>query len=213
MVSPSGTGIVYAASASRMLQGMAEDNQAPAYFKKTHPIYNFSHRSLIFTILVCMGIVVFFKNWQDIVIVVTVFQLLSVVAIPVAYTKFKLNEPTQHKSDKQFRIPCGKILSYLMFLFITYMLAQAKVEGLVLVLMLSIIMFLSYSITSYKYQARKVFISLASSCSIFGYMAFSIVIGYMNKYGILLQPLYFLFFIVISTIIYFWLLSQKNYHK
>lgn len=34
MVSPSGTGVVYAASASRMLQGMAEDNQAPAYFKK-----------------------------------------------------------------------------------------------------------------------------------------------------------------------------------
>ncbi|AXA34598.1 APC family permease [Francisella adeliensis] len=213
MVSPSGTGVVYAASASRMLQGMAEDRQAPAYFKKTHPIYNFSHRSLIFTILVCMGVVVFFKNWQDIVIVVTVFQLLSVVAIPVSYTKFKLNESAQHKSIKQFRMPCGKVLSYFMFLFITYMLAQAKVEILVLVLILSLVMFLFYSVTSYKYQIRKVLISLASSCSIFAYMAFSIVIGYMNEYGVLFQPLYFLCFIVISTIMYSWLLSQKNYHK
>ena len=90
-VSPSGTGIVYAGSAARMLTGMAYDKQAPKYFDKVHPIFNLSRRSLLSGLVLCLIVVFFFKSWQSLVVLVSVFQLLACLAVPVAFTKLRID--------------------------------------------------------------------------------------------------------------------------
>ncbi|MFT6834767.1 MAG: amino acid transporter, partial [Francisellaceae bacterium] len=209
-ISPTGTGIIYAGSASRMLTGMAQDKQAPAYFKKMHPIHNLSQRSLIFTIIVCIGIVIFFKNWQQIMIVVTVFQLLSCLAIPVSYTKFKISESQR---ERPFTVPYGRILSYFIFLVITYLLAQASADALWLSLILHVLFFLFYGLTYYRGNIKKIIRSISSSWSIFAYLIFSIIIGHLNSSGYLLKPMWFVGFLIVSSLLYYALITQKNYNN
>ncbi|MDE4972201.1 APC family permease, partial [Francisella tularensis subsp. holarctica] len=75
--------------------------------------FNLSRRSFIFGLLICIAIVLFFRSWQQIMIVVAVFQLLTCVAIPIAYVK--PNKDMKNSSDI-FHVPCGRILSGLVYL-------------------------------------------------------------------------------------------------
>ncbi|MDC0535534.1 APC family permease [Francisellaceae bacterium] len=208
-VSPSGTGIIYAGSASRMLTGMAKDKQAPAFFDKIHPIHNLSQRSLVFTILVCIGIVIFFKNWQEIMIVVTVFQLLSCMAIPVSFTKLRKSEPNK---TRDFKVRGGVVLSYFIFIIVTYLLAQASTDALWLSLILHAVFFLFYGASYYKGNPTKVLRSLASSYSIFVYLGFSVIFGYFHEYDILTTFWGIALFIILTSINYYLLINQKSYN-
>lgn len=125
-ISPSGTATVYAGSAGRIFTGMAQDKQMPQFFAKMHEQFNLSRRSLIFGLLICIGIVLFFRNWQQLMIVVAVFQLLTCVAIPIAYVK--LNTDMKKEGDI-FHVPCGRILSGFVYLLVSYLIIQSGLKA------------------------------------------------------------------------------------
>ncbi|MDE5007174.1 APC family permease, partial [Francisella tularensis subsp. holarctica] len=80
--------------------------------------FNLSRRSLIFGYLICIAIVLFFRRWQQLMIVVAVFQILTCVAIPIAYVK--PNKEMKNTIDI-FHVPCGRILSGLVYLLVSYL--------------------------------------------------------------------------------------------
>lgn len=207
-VSPSGTGIIYMGSSSRTLTGMARDKQLPKYFDKMHPIYHLSRRSLLFTATVCSLSVLVFKNWQEIMIIVTVFQLISCVAIPVAFVKLRSNKP---EITRHYRAKFGLSMSYFIYMVVSYLLTQATVTALILGLTMHLFFFAFYSMTAYDRQINKVVAAFKSSWTIFLYMLLALIFGYLNAKGLLDKPYVIASFFFGFSINYWLLLEQKNH--
>ncbi len=208
-ISPSGTGILYMGSSSRTLTGMARDKQLPSFFDSIHPIHGVSRRSLLFTTLVCSVSVFIFKNWQEIMIVVTVFQLISCVAIPVAFSALRLNKP---EVKREYRVKFGLSLSYFIYMVVSYLLTQATVMALFLALFLHIIFFFIYAFTSYDKSMRKIIAAFLSCWSLFAYMLIALFFGYVNQQGVLNNKYALLLFILSFSFCFYALLKQKKYH-
>lgn len=206
-VSPSGTAIIYTGSASRNFTGMAEDQQMPQFFNALHPIYNISRRSLLLTLAMCICMVVFFRNWQKIMIVVTVFQLITCVAIPISFVKLR---QTETKDTASFRVPFGRVLAIAIYLLITYLLVQAGTNALVLSLVLHVILFTVYTLSQYKGNTGRVIAAFQSSWTIFLYLAFTTVFGYLNTIHMMRHIWVDIVFIALSIPLYFMILHQKN---
>ena len=209
-LSPSGTGVVYAGSAPRMLTGMAKDRQMPKFFDDVHPIYNFSRRSLIFSLLFSFIMVLFFNNWQKIMVVVTVFQLISCVAVPIAFTKLRQTEANQ---PRLFKMPFGKTCSFLLYLLLTYLLTQAGTKALFTSLILHIIFFIFFSVSYYGKNTQKIKKSLKSCWTIFLYLVFTWIFGYLQDQHLLQKPLVLVCFLVLAVVMYYVILGQKDYHQ
>ncbi len=207
-ISPSGTGIIYMGSSARTLTGMAHDKQWPEYFAKLHPIFKLSRRSLIFTTVVCALSVLVFKNWQEIMIIVSVFQLISCVAIPIAFHKLRLDRPD---IERQYQVKCGKSLSYFIFMLLSYLLTQAMVIALVLALLLHLLFFVIYTLTAYERKVSKMINAFLSSWSIFFYMALALGLAWVFKMNLLGMTLKAVLFTVLFTLSYVLLLRQGKY--
>lgn len=208
VISPSGTGIIYVGSSARMFTGMAEDKQMPAIFAKEHPIHGVSRLSISVTLIFCMILVVFFDNWDKIMIVVSVFQLISCVAVPVAFCKLRkidIDKP------RPFRMPYGKTLSYMVYFIISYLLTQCGGIALLLSLVFHLVFFLIYCSVYYKNLTNTIK-GFYSSWSIFVYMALVTVFGYLQDAGKFNNlPIFICFFILLSANYYF-LLNQKGFN-
>lgn len=206
-ISPSATATVYLGSASRMLTGMANDRQLPEYFKHINPIYNISHRSLILTIIISMIMIGFFKNWQDIMIVTAVFQLITCVAIPISFTKFRLSKA---QTEREFKVGFGKSFSLIIFLLLSFLLTQANILALVVALVVHIILFAIYALGFYKNDFAKIMNAFKSTWSMFVFLGLITLFGYFQHLGVLLKPSVLTLFLIIFSILFFLMVHQKK---
>lgn len=206
-ISPSGTATVYAGSAGRIFTGMAQDKQMPQFFAKMHEQFNLSRRSLVFGLLICIGIVLFFRSWQQLMIVVAVFQLLTCVAIPIAYVKLNTD---MKKAGDIFHVPCGRILSGFVYLLVSYLIIQSGLKAVAFSLIIHVILFVVYALSYYR-TAKGVKKAFASSWSVFLYMILTVVGAYFQEVNDLNSAASILAFFVVMLICYFFLLRQKTF--
>ena len=209
-ISPSGTGIVFVGSSARIFTGMAEDKQMPSIFAKEHPIHGISRLSIAATLIFCMVLVVFFDNWDKIMIVVSVFQLISCLAVPIAFCKLRKMYPDQ---ERPFRMPAGIIFSYIAYIAVSYLLIQCGFMPLLLSLILHAVFFIIYCSVYYRDFFKSLNAAL-SSWSMFAYMALLTVFGYMQDQGVFeQQPGNLVGFIILVSVLYYFLINQKNHQK
>ncbi|RTL10577.1 MAG: APC family permease [Neisseriaceae bacterium] len=208
MISPSGTGIVFVGSSARMFTGMAEDKQMPSVFAKEHPIHGISRLSIFVTLIFCMILVVFFDNWDKIMIVVSVFQLISCLAVPIAFCKLRKIDTDK---PRPFRMPGGISLSYIAYLVVSYLLIQCGFMPLLLSLVFHAVFFLIYCAVYYKTVSGTIKAFL-SSWTMFVYMAVVTVFGYFQDLGTLTSTIHLVAFIAVATLNYYFLLNQKGYN-
>lgn len=208
VISPSGTGIVYLGSSVRTLSGMASDGQMPSIFAKTHAKHQISRLSLIITLIFCASLVIFFDNWDKIMIVLSVFLLLSCLAVPIAYCRIKLNNIKT--DEKNFKLPCGVVLSYLSYFALSYLLIECGTLPLVLSLIFSLVFFALYCLAQYRNIAGAIN-AVRSAWSIFVYMALSLVFGYFHVAG-KLGVAGLIVYLILLTINFHFLVRQKSYN-
>ncbi|OGT69509.1 MAG: amino acid permease [Gammaproteobacteria bacterium RIFCSPHIGHO2_12_FULL_45_9] len=207
-ISPSGTGIIYVGSSTRMFTGMAHDHQMPAMFGKEHPVHGVSRLSIVVTLALCMILVIFFDNWDKIMIVVSVFQLISCVAVPIAFWKLRQNNRGKRPP---FKMPCGKTVGYIAYLILTYLLIQCGTTALVLSFLFHTVFFSIYCGVYYQ-NFKETVKAAASAWSIFCYLGLTVIFGFLQEHHQLDHPLALSSFLVCSTILYYFLLKQKSYH-
>jgi amino acid transporter len=207
-VSPSGTAIIFTGSGSRMLTGMAMDKQVPSYFAKLNEKYKISRRSLTWTVIFSIALVLFFDNWQTIMILVSVFQLIASVAVPLSFTRLRMDQP---ESERKFRAPVGKTFALLIFVFLTYLLAQAPVRILTVSLLLHVLLFLVYCFVYYRCEMSNIRRAFSSSWTMFLYLACSVLFGYLHQLDLLDHWVLLASFIVITVALYFLMLNQRDY--
>ena len=208
-VTPSGTGIIYTGSASRMLTGMARDHQMPGFFDQVHPVFNLSRRSLVLDLLLCIAIVLFFKSWKSVVVLVTVFQLITCLAVPVAFTKLRLDAPDKKRS---FVFRGGLIVSPVVFVFVSYLLIQASIQTLATSLVTHIIFFIIYSFSYYRGNITAIYLAFKSSWTVFAYLVFVLVFGAVVKEHGFEHVLPAIFFVLGTGVLFTLMVRQKNYH-
>ncbi len=205
-ISPSGTATVYVGSAGRIFTAMSQDRQVPRFFDALHPKYNLSRRSLVLGLLLCALIVLFFRSWQQIMIVVAVFQLLTCVAIPIAFVKLREKE-TERRKDI-FYLPFGKVLSLIIYILISYLIIQAGFKAVLFSLIVHVIFFSIYA-CNYHRELKKVKDAFKSSWSIFLYMVITTIASYLKDYHVVSPALIFLAFLFAILGCYMFLISQK----
>ena len=208
-LSPSGSAMICLSSATRTVTGMAQDNQFPKVFDKIHPIYHISRPSLIFTTIICCFVLLFFKNWKELMILVSVFQLTSCVAIPIAFVKLRKNKPDM---ERIYQVKLGTFLSYIVFMLLTLFLVQVDVWTLVIALGLYLAFFTLYLVNYYRANVRKMLHACYSSWSIFMYIVLAIIFGYLNQIGLLTNQFIVVGFVVLMSLIFWFLINQKNYN-
>jgi amino acid transporter len=207
-ISPSGTAIIFTGSGSRMLSGMAMDKQVPSYFSKKHKKYHISRRALAATVLSSMALVFFFDSWQTIMVLVSVFMLISSVAVPLSFARLRHDKPGLERS---FRAPFGHTLCLIIYVVLMYLLSQAAVYVLVLSLVLHVLFFLMYSFVYYQRRWACMVKAFYSCWSMFLYLGLSVVFGYLHSVNKLDTPLVLTAFIAVAIAMYFIMLNQKNH--
>ena len=209
-VSPSGAGILYLGSGTRMFCGMAEDKQVPKFFAKLNSKYYISRRSLLLSLIVACVIPLSFKNWQDIMIVVTVFQMISCVAIPVAFAKLRMTKQGQDR--RLFTMPAGPILSFIIYMVLSYLLIVAGEKALLWGLLMHVVFFFIYIYNFYGFNLKKAKSAILSSWSIFAYLILVYIFGILNDRGLFDSTICIVAFFVIFILNYIALLKQKSYN-
>lgn len=208
-ISPSGTGIIYVGSSARIFTGMAEDGQMLKVFAKEHHKHQVSRLSIFVTLVICMSLVVFFDNWDKIMVVVSVFLLISCLAIPVSFVKLRKDHANRART---FKMPFGLTICYITYIAISYLLTQCGRVPLELSLGFHVVLFTLYGATYYK-KVTSILKAFASSWSIFVYLAIMLYFGIIQDAGRLNQPAMLLAFFVCITLNYYFLINQKSYNK
>lgn len=206
-ISPSGTGVLYVGSGTRMLNGMADDQQMPKIFSKINAEFFISRTSLGFTLVLSMLLVFFFDNWQKIMIVVTVFQLMSCLAVPVAFTKLRISEPNK---DRQFKLPFGKVIGVFAYLIVTYLIIQCGISAMILALAFHLVFFCIYCFVYYGVNIKKIAKAFMSSWTMFAYFIVMTFFSYLQENS-LMNNINLAIFLVISITFYVLLIKQRNY--
>lgn len=208
-ISPSGTGIVYSGSATRMLTGMAKDGQMPLYFDKLHPIFNLSRRSLFASIAMSIIVVLFFRSWQSIMVMVTAVQLIACVAIPVAFTKLRISQP---EKERLFRFKGGSVVSPLIYLLVMYLMIQAGTHALVASFIVNWGFFLAYAVSFYRGNVRLIIRAFLSTWTMLVYMLLTLAFSLWQNHHWLSIKAFWIALIIASFTMFVLMIKQKNYN-
>ena len=120
VVSPSGTGLIYAGSTTRLLTAMSQEKQMPSFFNK-YSKHNFSRRSLIFTIFLAIIFLMLFKSWVSLVSLLTLLYIISYMSIPLCLSKLHYK-----KIKGSFKLPMPNIVLPIMFVLLSWLYMFAK---------------------------------------------------------------------------------------
>jgi amino acid transporter len=82
-VSPSGTGITYTATTSRMIYGMEKNKYLPSLLGKVHPIYGVPRQAMYFNLVVSFIFLFLFRGWGILAEIISVATLISYITGPV----------------------------------------------------------------------------------------------------------------------------------
>ncbi|MEV0532465.1 APC family permease [Kitasatospora sp. NPDC050463] len=83
-VSPSGTGMIYAATTSRMIHGVQENGHLPRIFGRVDPRTGIPRPALLLNLLIAFLFLAVFRGWGSLAEIVSVATVISYVTGPVA---------------------------------------------------------------------------------------------------------------------------------
>ena len=92
-VSPSGTGMIYAATTSRMIHGVQENGHLPGVFGKVDPRTGVPRPALLLNLVVAFAFLAVFRGWGSIAEIVGVATVISYITGPVAVMSLRRLAP------------------------------------------------------------------------------------------------------------------------
>jgi amino acid transporter len=122
-VSPSGTGITYTASTSRMIYGMQRNGTLPQVFGKLHPIYGVPRPAMWLNLAVSFLFLFFFRGWGTLAAVISVATIISYMTGPVSAMTLRRTAARMHRPFRLVGLP---VIAALAFIFATELLYWAK---------------------------------------------------------------------------------------
>ena len=208
IASPSGTGLIYTGSTTRMLTAMSEDRQMPRFFNKLCK-YNFSRRSLALIIILAIVFLFLFRSWSALVSFLSVFYVISYLSIPLCLGKLR-----HEKERAPFRMPFAPIIAPVMFVFLSCLFEFAKFPDTAYVTLFTFICYALYLLMQLRNTHHPFMFTFKRSYLLMLYLIALTVISFIGptEYGgihLLGKPVFFLVVAIIALIFYFF--SVRKY--
>lgn len=93
VISPSGTGITYAATTSRALEALARSGHMPAWLGRLHPTLGVPRHALIVNLLLSLAALYLFPNWEALAAVVSVTCVVGFLTGPISVVSLRRTAP------------------------------------------------------------------------------------------------------------------------
>jgi amino acid transporter len=180
VVSPSGTGLIYLTSGSRIAFGLSKNGYVPSAFER-----NSARKVPVFAIIVTGVIGLFFllpfPSWAKLVGVVTSASVLMYAGAPLALGALRLQKPDL---PRPYRLPAGHVIAPLGFVlanFIVYWAGWGVYSTLMVVMILGYaLMALSYAL---NLNPNKPAIDWQAAIWVIPYLIGMGVISYFGGFG------------------------------
>jgi amino acid transporter len=142
IISPSGTGLIYLTSASRISFGLSKNGYIPDAFEKNSPKTKVPVFGIIVTALIGLLFLLPFPSWGKLVSVVTSASVLMYAGAPLALGALRLQKPDLPRA---YRLPVGEVLAPVAFIFanfIVYWSGWQTYSTLIVVMILGLVLML-----------------------------------------------------------------------
>jgi amino acid transporter len=121
-ISPSGTGITFVGSGSRVLSSMAAERQMPQFFAVLDKKHNFEKRAIIFNFGVALIFLFLFHSWAVLINFITALIILMYMVVPITLIALRHSHAETVRSYKlpfAFLICCSLfVIQAIFFIFI-----------------------------------------------------------------------------------------------
>ncbi|WP_424889953.1 APC family permease [Streptomyces sp. XH2] len=104
-ISPSGTGMIYAATTSRMINGVQENGHLPKVFGKVDPKTGVPKPALLLNLVISFVFLAVFRGWGSIAEIVGVATVISYITGPVAVMSLRRIAPDMKRPVKLKAMP------------------------------------------------------------------------------------------------------------
>jgi amino acid transporter len=122
-VSPSGTGMTYTATTSRMIQGMQENGYFPRVLGRVNPKYGIPQPAMWFNLVISFGFLFMFRGWGSLAAVISVATVISYVTGPVSAMVLRRTCPDL---KRPVRAPALQVIAPAGFIFASLLLYWSK---------------------------------------------------------------------------------------
>ncbi len=180
VVSPSGTGLIYMTSASRISYGLSKNGYVPKIFEDTAlakvPVFG-----IIFAALVGLLFLLPFPSWNKLVGIVTSASVLMYAAAPLSLGALRLQKP---ELPRPYRLPAAHILSPVAFAaanLIVYWAGWSTLTTLAVAIMLGYLLF--WLSATFKLNPNTPKIDWIAAPWIGAYLIGMLVISYFGGFG------------------------------
>jgi amino acid transporter len=112
IIAPTGSGLIYTTTTSRITYGMSKNGHIPSIFEKTSAKSNVPVFGLIFTFLVGLLLFLPFPGWQKLVGFITSATVLMYAGAPLALGALRHQKPD---AERPYRLPWAPVLAPLSF--------------------------------------------------------------------------------------------------
>ncbi|SDV50411.1 APC family permease [Chitinasiproducens palmae] len=133
-VSPSGTGITYMATTSRMIYAMERNKTLPGIFGNVHPLYGVPRPAMWLNLGVAFVFMFFFRGWDSLAAVISVATVISYLTGPVSVMALRRHAPTL---SRPLTLPGMKLFAPFAFVCASLVLYWARwpLTGQIILLM------------------------------------------------------------------------------
>ncbi|MBZ4318510.1 APC family permease [Streptomyces huiliensis] len=104
-VSPSGTGMIYAATTSRMIHGVQENGHLPGIFGKVDPKTGVPRPALLLNLVIAFLFLAVFRGWGSLAEIVSIATVISYITGPVAVMSLRRIAPGINRPVKLRAMP------------------------------------------------------------------------------------------------------------
>jgi amino acid transporter len=181
VISPSGTGLIYLTSASRISFGLSKNGYIPDAFEKNSPRTKVPVFGIIITSIIGLLFLLPFPSWAKLVSVVTSASVLMYAGAPLALGALRLQKPDLPRA---YRLPLGQVLAPLSFVFanfIVYWSGWQTYSTLMVVMVLGFVLMLISGV--FKLNPNQPTIDWEASIWVFPYLIGMGIISYLGGFG------------------------------
>lgn len=135
VISPSGTGITYAATTSRAMQALARSGYMPAFLGRLHPTLGVPRNALLANLAVSLLALYLFPNWEALAAVVSVTCVVGFLTGPVSVSSLRRTAP---QATRPLRLAALPLLAPLAFVFASLLVYWSRwpLNGQIMLLVL-----------------------------------------------------------------------------
>ncbi|MEM9242424.1 MAG: APC family permease [Pseudomonadota bacterium] len=145
-VSPSGAGMLFTTTGSRMLYAIEKNGYMPKVISKLDPVFNVPRVALFVTLLVAIAFLWLFRGWSSLVSIVSVAILITFANGPVSAMALRKQN---HTVKNGFRIKGLSVIAPLAFIIVSLSLYWSRwplTGQVILIILLGLVIYFYYEI-------------------------------------------------------------------